>query len=240
MTITDLAAYAVRVIVAVLAIVTARKRREHRHLAFLFSVLAIADILAAFIVSLIREVPTPYTGAPRALYHVTQACFLVLPAAIASAAWVTFYRRTLRPVAIAYGIACAVAFLGYPHLRREPLGWYYAGVNLVAIVAECACLFRWLRLRASPGMEQRITINLAVMHIAACLGPYWHGDPFARWGWAQFMFGALYAALLVVYGGALLKPQRPQLEPRDRKETHRRNGHAETLHRAIRGTEDAT
>jgi hypothetical protein len=54
--------------------------------------------------------------------------------------------------------------------------------NLAAIVVECACLVRWLRLRASPGVEQRITINLVIMHIAACLGPYWHGDPFARWG----------------------------------------------------------
>lgn len=197
----DVAAHAIRVVVAILAfLVAARCRRQHRPLAILFAGVAVADLLSLSIVPLIQGQPTPYQGLSRVAFHVTQACFLFPPAAIAALFGVVFRRRSARGIIVLSLAITAGAFLSYPWLRRAALGWFYAGVYLLAFIYGIASLVQWFRRAEPPELEHKITIYILVMNVAAWLGPYWHGDPFARWSWAQMVYGVLYAFLVAVYG----------------------------------------
>lgn len=219
MTILDIAAYILRPLAAVLAVIVAGRRREHIPVAFFLCAIVVADLLHWWInTDLLASAPRPYTGWNRVLFHVTEALFISWSFGSLAVAWLVFLRR--RPVVpvIAYVLALAVLTIGYPWpFRQQVLGVAQAVIHAVTVLASLACAAVWVRRGpARPYIEHASVLLIAVVGLGIFWGPYFPRsfEPFDAWPLAQLTDITLYIFLVAVHGAALwrglLLPQSPR------------------------------
>ncbi len=158
-----LAPHAFLVASAVLAYLLARRDRRHRPVAIALVAIAIAEVLHLAL-RLLVLVPAraelgaaPYAGFVRAIFHVTEGCYLVSVVALPWLAWETFTeggedlppgpgwrRRALLAVA-AWAAVLLALVLGYPTLRGDVLRQVYLGAELAALFVCVVAIAPWLR-----------------------------------------------------------------------------------------------
>ena len=159
----------IRFVAFIVAIVLARRQRTYAPVAWLLGFAVVADFIAPAITILIltpaeTRFGLPFTGFPRAAYHVTQALFVGYTAGVTALAVKTFARRSAWPVGLAYLVVVAVLVLGYPTIRRELLQSVYLGVTLAALLVSFASIVVWWRTKpVAPPIPAEIAAGLIVL-----------------------------------------------------------------------------
>jgi hypothetical protein len=187
---------------ALVAVVVAWKRSEHRPVAAFLAGTVVADLVRLGLSLGPLAISGPYKGPLRALFHVEQALFLTWPAGIAALALWVYRKRHPFPVAIAYALAVAVLVIGYPAIRGDLLRRCYLAAEIAAVVTAIGAFVRWVG-RAPPRLPQVVTTFVLVVDmVSLAVGP-WQWGLFGAWALAQVIYSALYAVLIVVQIGAL-------------------------------------
>jgi hypothetical protein len=200
---------ALSVVVTALAWAVARRRADHRPIAWFLTAALAADVLRwplrVFVIAPARAAriaDEPFAGWVRATWHVHEALFLVWPVGIAALFVWLFLRR--RPWAI--GVACAalVAYLvaTYPETRGAVLQRWYLGAELAAVAVSVGACVQWLWRRESPKLPHACAIMIGCVEVALFIGPF-RGNVFTTWDLARLGYVILYVALAVVQGGSL-------------------------------------
>ena len=201
---------------AALAVVCARKHSEHRPVAAFLAGAVATDLtrlaLQEWIIRPAREAllaagiepaTVPLTGWPRVAFHLDSALFLSWFAALAALSLWVFLRRRPWPVAIVHGLAVTALVLSYPTIRYDTLLQFYLAAQLATLTVGLGALGPWLG-RASPRLPQVVTSCILMVDLAGIVaGPWRFGLFGAAWSFAQVMYSALYAVLIVVQTGAL-------------------------------------
>ncbi len=204
---TDAAAYALRAVVAVLAIALAGRRAQYRPVAVFLVAIAALDALRFYVVRpLYLPYPTPYVGSARFWFHVGEAIFISWPVGTAAVAWRVFLGRRLAAPLLA-GVAATIALVvGYPWpFRGHPLAYFYAATQAASVIAGIACAAIWTSRREHPRPEHAVSTLLTILSAALFVGPFKPVDPhpFDSWSVAQIVHSMLWAAILLVQLGAL-------------------------------------
>lgn len=201
---------------AALAVVCAWKHAEHRPVAAFLAGTVAADVtrialqrwmihpaLEALRAAGVEPATVPLTGWPRVAFHLDSALFLSWFAALAALSLWIFLRRRPWPVAFLYGLAVTALVLGYPTIRQDTLRQFYLAAQLATLTIGLGALGHWLG-RTSPRLPQVVTSCILVVDLAGIVaGPWRFGLFGAAWSFAQVMYSALYAVLIVVQTGAL-------------------------------------
>jgi hypothetical protein len=205
-TLFDGAAFALRAVVAALAVLLARRHHGHRPVAIFLVAQAMIDPLSWWLNHGPLDVPRPYTGALRVLFHADQAGFISWSLGIAAVCTAVFLRRRPWSVLGAGVVAFAALVVGYPApLRGAALGRAYAVIDAVAVIWSLGCAIVWTKRSARPRPEQACALVLGGMDIALFFGPYappapW---PFESWSSAQVVYMLMFCALALVHMGAI-------------------------------------
>lgn len=210
-----LAGNAVHLVAAVLAVLLARRRAEHRPvLAFIAWTLA-ADLLRAALMvwgwgparaALPPE--APLTGWGRVAHHLDQLLFLTWPAGLAAVSAVVFRpdqrRELLRGISLVYLAAVLALVLTYP-ANRPMLGRLYAVGYLAGSLSVIAGVVSWWPRRTHPRPEHAITIVLGLLDLGLLAGPFLppDPDPFTGWPLAHIVYFVAWGAVCALQGGSL-------------------------------------
>jgi hypothetical protein len=201
-----LAGWIAQTIAIVLAFTLMRRRPQHRSFAVWAAVVLAEDLVRHFLNAGPLASPRPYAGALRALFHVDQALFLLEPFGLAAVCWSIFLRRRPWVPALA-GVATWTALtIGYPWpFRGAVLGYVYAGVQALSILASIATMIAWTRRRAYQGSEHTCALFATLLMCALFSGPYAPPAPapFDNWSFAELVYLSLWAAIAVVQAFAL-------------------------------------
>lgn len=198
-------AYFIQLVAAVLAVLLARRRAEHRPVAVFLVSMAVIDLGRA----LLRGAfdlgsPGPYAGARRMAFHLDELGFLAWPAGLAALALVLFAVHRPWPAFAAWG-AMGVALMGlYPSalVRGAGLQRIYLAAHVSALFVVATTLATWSLKREQPGSERAVMLVLCAIELARLAGFY--GPIFDHW--ASLMQPAntiLYGLLATVQGGFL-------------------------------------
>jgi hypothetical protein len=202
----DYAAFALRVIVAGLAVALARRRSEHKSVAVFLALIAALDIFHFYV---IRPAyfphPPPYVGIPRIAFHIGQAISFAWPAGVAMLGWRVFLSRRPWPPVVAYAMVLAFVVIGYPAIRRTPLAYVHTIAYLASILAVLGCAAIWMRRKAPPRPEHAATLLLPLLELSLLAGPYYPvlPDPFKSWSIAQVTYAVLWSVLALLHIGVL-------------------------------------
>jgi hypothetical protein len=200
----------------VLAWMLTARRPEHRPVAVLLTVGAVADgglqvfdraVLAPLRAS--RGVATPWTGWARAAGSLADALTLVWPAAIVATVLVVFAGR--RPLAAFVGWACAVAVLigAHPMAGDGTQARALAVANVLAVAISVALVVAWYRKTARPATSAQFALALIVSAELVSLLGAWRVGPFERWPVAQVLYLALFGVLVLAQGRFLWSSPQP-------------------------------
>jgi hypothetical protein len=195
---------------AVVGLLLARRRPQHRAAcAFIVGTLA-ADLIRHALNAGPLDAPRPYSGAVRALFHVDQGLFLLWPFGSMGLVAVYFAHRTdrrsaARAVAGVYLSTVAVLSLGYPTIRGDALARVYAATFALALLVLVAGLISWTPRRARPRPEHAVTLALVLLTAALFVGPFLPSapDPFTGWDTARAVFLILWSTVILMQGGSL-------------------------------------
>ena len=210
-----LSLYLLAAATTLLAWVVARLRPEHRPVAWLLSVGLASDLtqraIRLGVLAPAREAMrahgidpavTPFAGAVRIAFHVSQAAFLSWIFGVAALSLWAFAGRRPRIAALGYGLTLLVLVLGYPALRGDALHRVYLGIELAALFVSLGCLIQWLRKKGRPDLEVSSTcVFVAVETAMVTIGPY-GSSVFLTWDRAQAILHALYVSLILLQGAA--------------------------------------
>lgn len=192
-------------VVVVLAWRVARHRPEHRAVAWFLSANLAADVarqaIALYVLAPARArlAGAPFTGLPRAAFHVEEAGFLLWPAGVAALSIVVFLRRRAWPVVIVYGLAVLALAATYPVTRGPTLRRAYLGLELAALAVALGCFVMWVWRKEAATLTRATVLLLAVVELIIVAGPYASGL-FASWGIAQAVYATLYVVLVLLHG----------------------------------------
>ncbi len=203
---------------ALLAVLLARRRADHRPVAAALCIQSGASLARLLLHRVLVGHPVPFTGWPRAAFHLSQAltfagnatfawcCLAVLVTSSkrpAPEGWIagwasTFSRRDVVHVWIGFTVVCIAR---YPELRRESLAPVYLAAELAALLAWALASVHAARaegLRGLVGTPARVVVTLlGAISLAALAGP-----------WTAGLYGAAYspqqASLLVLYTAIML------------------------------------
>jgi hypothetical protein len=191
----------------------ASKRAEHRPIAVLLTVGLACDLARRTLEerllspALARLAGAPFSGWIRVPWHVDEALFLLWPAALAVAVPGVFGVRRARPVAVGYAATLAALAIGYPAIRGMRLAHVYLAVELAATAVAVQAIARWVPLQQEPFVQHAAAGAIVGLDALAYAVPWFAGGPFGEpWTLARVAYAVLYAALIVVQGGALWRP----------------------------------
>jgi hypothetical protein len=203
--------YWLAALAAVLAVVLARSRPEHRPIAIFLVASVAIDILRAYLRARFDlGVPGPYEGMRRAAFHVDEAGFVAWPAGLAALALVVFAHRPAWPPFALWSVVCVTLIALYPSdlVRGPGLQRAYLAAYLGGLATMIATGVRWwTRGRDKPGPHQAVLLLLGFVDVAR-LVPF-YGSVFDRWAtYAPPTNVALYAVVSAVEGGFLWQSSR--------------------------------
>lgn len=198
--------YALQIAVAIMAAAIARRRRFHWPFAAYALALAMGDVIHAGVLLLLRPYSTPYVGAGRTLFHVTEALTILPPIALLAAACAmlpepghvstarvetksaacravqSIERCGLVPHVVGAGFALvAVLAVAYPWLARERLQTAYMVIHGLCQVATWAAVVAIVRARDFALLPSyALLIATLSADLVVWAGPF-AGDMFADW-----------------------------------------------------------
>jgi hypothetical protein len=203
--------YWLAALAAVLAVVLAYRRAEHRPVAaFLVAMVAI-DVGRLYLRNAFHlDVPGPYVGAQRIAFHGDEAGFLAWPAGLAALALAVFEgrRRPWPPVA-AWAVVWVALVALYPSdlVRGDGLRRVYFAAFLTGLVVVVATLVRWTAKKAKPSSEHAVLFLLLAAECVRVVS--FSGAIAPQWGaWMPPGNGVLYAVIAAVQGVFLWVRQR--------------------------------
>lgn len=176
--------YLIAILSAVLAILLARRRAEHRPVALFLGAMVAIDLarLARRAIFPLGDLPHPHAGLARLAFHVDEAGFIAWPFGLAALAIVVFGGRP-RPwfVLAAYVATLAGLVALYPsaYVRAEGLQRVYLAAFLASFALYVATLARWGGLRAKPSSEHAVLLILGALDLARLLA--FRGSIFEHW-----------------------------------------------------------
>lgn len=205
------AAWVAQAIAFLLAIglVRLRRRPQHEPFAIWIAVVLVADLTRQAV--MIRNPwivgDGPFDGPERVLFHLDQALLLTEPVGLVAVSWRLFLGRRGRwPILV--GVALfALLVVGYPIPFRGPaLGYAYATIQVVAVLASIVAMAFWTRRRIRPGPEHICLLFATGLTCALFAGPYAppQPTPFADWSGAEMVYLGLWAALSLVQAFAIV------------------------------------
>jgi hypothetical protein len=204
-----IAVWLAQVLTVALALLLARRRPHHRPFAVWASVVLVADLARQGIMQACPWIIAagPFAGARRAVAHLDQALWLTEPVGLAAVCWIVFLaRRPTAPLLAGVALWCALA-IGYPWpFRGAVLGYAYAAIQALSILACFATMAVWTRRRAEAPRPEHACASLATLLTCALFaGPYAPPlpAPFADWSGAELIYLCIWAALAVVHAAAL-------------------------------------
>jgi hypothetical protein len=199
-------AYLLQIVAAVLAVTLARRRPEHRPVAWFLCAMTAIDWtrLAIARAAHFDHAVRPHEGAVRLAFHLDELGFVAWPAGLAALALVLFTGQRPRPAFVAWAMLGAALVVLYPAdlVRGAGLQRVYLVAHLAALFVAVAALERWSRRREEPGPELAVMLVLAAVDVLR-LVPY-AGSIFGSWaGLVQPANVALYGTLAAVQGGTI-------------------------------------
>jgi hypothetical protein len=207
------ALYVVSAIATALAWVLARRKPEHRPIAYLLSGGLASDLaqhaLHPFLLHWIATLgDATWTGWPRVAAHAYQALFMVWPAALAATALVVFLGRKPWVVIVFYAVVVAEVVEWHPKARDGSLPRVYAMVQTAALLVAVGSAAMWY-LSSRGTRERATTAQAAVMFILSVevpsLAGAWRIGIFTNWHLAQIAALAMFVLLITLQGVFLWK-----------------------------------
>lgn len=188
----------------------ARRRTEHRPVAWLLTCGLVTDLVRVAIqlgilapgYALLGGAPA--TGWLRLAFHIEQALFVAWPAALAAAAIALFLRRRPWPAVLAWAAMAGVLAAGYPTIRGALLQRAYLGAKLAGITVGFGALLTWALPRTRKLELSHACLALVIILDAGTLVVgAWRTDVFTAWPLDQIGYCVLYAVLIAMQGGGL-------------------------------------
>jgi hypothetical protein len=131
----------------------ARRRPEHRPVAWLLTFGLVSDLIRRGLQGLVLGpayvalAGAPATGWVRVAAHVEQALFLAWPAGLAALTLWTYLRWRPWPVVLGYATTIAVLIIGYPGLRGALVRKAYLGFELACVALAVGAFVHWIAFR---------------------------------------------------------------------------------------------
>lgn len=201
-------AYALKILVAVMAAGVARARREYAPVAVALIVSTAADILRLVISPWLASSSAVASSSMAirliALRDIDTALWLTWPAGLAASAMVVFLRRKPWGVVIAWAVLSIALAAVYPWSRGENLRLTYLAAELAAQAIVLGGAIVWTARREPPHAEHAALALLLATELGTLIAGPWRAI-FTTWRIAQLMYVGAFAALVVVQGGALWK-----------------------------------
>lgn len=222
-----LAAFALLIGSAATAILLAKRRPDHRPIAWALGAVVVADLVGLALAPTLGS-RGPYIGWQRLAFHADEARFLVWPLALQWAVGSSFgemgHERQVRSkLAFAllpfYAFLLAVCVACYPGLRDRPLGYFYACTHANAVLWSVVVIAAWARRRRPVALaillghaenraeKEQATVTparvVASLLVALCAlsslaGPWWRGLFGQRYEAEQVILCALYLGIASV------------------------------------------
>ncbi len=220
----QLAASALLLGAAVTAVLLARRRADHRPIAWALGAVFVADLVGVLVAPALAT-PGPYEGWQRVVFHLDEARFLVWFAAVQVAVGLSFIdamshdtaaamlRLSLRPF---YALMVAILVACYPGLRGPSLGRFYACLDVFVILWSLRVVAVWAVhrkpsiLQVCNSLEEetceplftpsRVVASLLIVlcALSAVAGPWWREFFGAAWDSERVVLCALYAGIVGV------------------------------------------
>lgn len=195
-----------------LAWLVARRRTEHRPIAWALSAALAAELGRAVVLEVVppRLDPSapPLAGAALLGRYVDRALWIAWPAALAAMSLRVLARRRSWPVAVGYVAAVVVLVVGYRALRFDALRKVYLAIELLSLAIGVGSLVTWYRRawrRERAGLSVRVAGVLVAGHLAMIVtGPYRFGLFGQAWALAHVAYVAILSAVILLHVGALL------------------------------------
>ena len=196
------AAFFVRLIAFVAAILLARRHRTYAPIAWFLGVMSIADIartvLSLFILGSGPPGGVPYSGWARVAFHIEQAFFVAWPIGIAALSVHVIAKLKVWPLVAAYLVVLAVLFGGYPTIRRELLQSVYLAITLGSLLVSLGAAAFWWWGKKPTTPPERAVLLFIVGECVAIVGPYAAGLIDVNWPIAHGAYFGLYLILAVL------------------------------------------
>jgi hypothetical protein len=154
-----LLAHALQVVTAFLAVMLARRTREHKPIAVFLCSNACADLIAWVLSASIPPHPPegpPLSGLARVAADIDCALFLIWPAALAGTALWVFLQRRAWVVIHVWAAAVAALVLTYPTIRGVELQKWYLAAELAALAVTIGAFIQWAWRREPPRLHLAI------------------------------------------------------------------------------------
>jgi hypothetical protein len=200
------ALYAALVIATVLAWELALWRPEHQPIAYLLTVELASNVAQrAMHPVLLHWLATlgdaTWTGWPRVVAHVSQALFMVWPAALAAIALVVFLGRKPWPVMACYAVVVAGLVALHPKARDGSLPRVYAAVQMVGLLVAVGSAAMWYlssrRTRRRANTAQAALMFILSVEVPSIAGA-WRIGIFAHWHLAQIAYLIMFVLLILL------------------------------------------
>jgi hypothetical protein len=197
-------------VLALLSVLRARGRAEHRPVAWFTTGATIADAvrwgIGEAILKPFRALHpgVPYAGVARAVFHLDEAMFLVWPLGLAALAFAVFLDRAeartpVLAVLGTYAVGVVVLVLGYPTIRGELLARVYRVALVAGVAAAASTGLAWWRRPGRPTLTDASTIVLACLQLGAALT--W--SPEKSWEAQRVYYSIAFGVLGLFHLGAL-------------------------------------
>ena len=204
----QLAAFAAEVASAILAVLLARRRPEHRPAAVALVVLNVAVAARVLVYGALSPPGDgPMVGAGRALIYLDGALQLATGASVVGLAVAVSTekpRHAVAAVIAAWALASIALAIAYPSplVRGAGLARVYLAADLTGLFISLAALARWARLQRTPSTAHAVAIVLVLMDLAVLLVPCgpWKDGLFGPYESVQVMILVLFAAITAVQG----------------------------------------
>lgn len=209
-----LVAYVATAAAAALAWAIARRRPDHRPIAWLLTLYPFVNLARRALRELVftpardalraqglDPAAVPFTGWERVAVDLDGALFIAWPAGVAALAIWAFTKRRPWGVAIAY--AGAVAFMVATYPRGADLQRFYLAVELAAMCASLGCLLIWFRSREPLSLRTLATGIIVSVELAMVTGGPYRGNIFLTWQRAQQILIVMFMALIAVHAASI-------------------------------------
>jgi hypothetical protein len=209
-----LLAYAATAGAAALAWTIARRKPDHRPIAWLLTFYLLANLgrraLRELVIAPARDAirtqgldpaAVPFTGWERVAVDIDGALFIAWPAGVAALAIWVFTKRRPWGVLIAYAAVMAFMVATYP--RGADLQRLYLAVELAAMCASLGCLLVWFRSRESLSLKALATGIIVSVELAMVTGGPYRGNIFLTWQRAQQILIVMFMALIAVHAASI-------------------------------------
>jgi hypothetical protein len=210
------ALYVALVIATALAWALARRKPEHRPIAYLWTVGLASEVALSALRPVLVQVratlgDATWTGWPRVAAHIDQALFMAWPAALAATALVVFLGRKPWPVMACYAIIVAAVVALHPKARDGSLPRVYAAVQMTGLLVAVGSAAMWyLRSRQTRGRAttaQAVLMFILAVEVPSIAGA-WRIGIFANWHLSQIAYLIMVVLQILLQGVFLWRSSR--------------------------------